>query len=342
MDENNSKYDFCPKCGALTKDGVCQSCHYRSGSHSGNKRLVVGFVIALTAAVFILLIGITLYFGGFVVNEVKDQLGIQGEKQIERSLVPDLSKENEPAVSNGEDPFLADGYVNMWGGDHTNYDRNSFQTDYYESLCDSIDYDVSYGINREYYEYVSEEGNVTFKVAYIQLEGNIPNIDTLNKKIRETTCYYVDSYFESYQETDDYQGYIEYYSDSYISYNDENSLSVVLDENWSIDGDSGFTLYGINIDLTSGMILDNSSIISVNEEFADAFRDKSDLQNGTGISGLDSISNVELLQYLNDDSTSIVFFTPLGLEIGYNYTVSDYYGWVTVTFKEYDQYIERY
>lgn len=61
MGEKNTKYDFCPKCGALTKDGVCQSCHYKSGNHSKIK--IVGMVIALTGAVFILLIGIALYFG---------------------------------------------------------------------------------------------------------------------------------------------------------------------------------------------------------------------------------------------------------------------------------------
>ena len=342
MGEKNTKYDFCPKCGALTKDGVCQSCHYKSGNHSGNKKIVVGMVIALTGAVFILLIGIALYFGRVVVNEVKDQLGIQEEIQTERSFAPDLSKEKEVEETAGEDPFLADGYVNMWGGDHVNYDRDSFQTTYYESICDSIDYNVTYGINREYYEYISEEGNVTFKVAYIQLEGDIPNLETLNEKIRESTCYYVDSYFESYQESEDYQGYIEYFSDSYIPYNDENKLSIVLDENWSIDGDSGFSLYGINIDLTSGMILENSSVITISDEFADIFRSKSDLQNGTGISGLDNITNEELVQYLTDDSSSIIFFTPIGLELGYNYTVSDYSGWVTVSFDEYEKYIEKY
>lgn len=51
-------------------------------------------------------------------------------------------------------------------------------------------------LTEEYYEYISEEGNITFKVAYIQLEGDIPNLETLNEKIRESTCYYVDSYFE--------------------------------------------------------------------------------------------------------------------------------------------------
>ncbi len=342
MEEKNPKYDFCQKCGALTIDGICQSCSYKSKKNAGKKRVIVGIVIALAAAIFVLLIGVALYAGRFVVNEVRDQLGIQSEEPLDRGLIPDFSQKNKSSVSDGKDPFLADDYVSMWGSDHQNYERESFQGEYYESLCDSVDYDVSYGINREYYEYISEEGNVTFKVAYIQLEGNIPNLDALNAKIKSTTCYYIDSYFESYQPEEEYQGYIEYFADSYIPYNDESKLSIVLDESWSVDGDSGFTLYGINIDLNSGMVLENDSIITISDQFVSDFRKKSDLQNGTGISGLEGITDQELSTYLTDDASSIVFYTPLGLEVGYNYMVSDYYGWVTVSFEDYKKYIAKY
>ena len=37
---------------------------------------------------------------------------------------------------------------------------------------------------------------------------------------------------------------------------------------------------------------------------------------------------------LNDDDSLIIFYTPLGMEVGFNY----YYGWVTVTYKDYQKY----
>lgn len=72
-------------------------------------------------------------------------------------------------------------------------------------------------------------------------------------------------------------------------------------------GTAGFHYMELILTLTSGMILENSSVITISDEFADIFRSKSDLQNGTGISGLDNITNEELVQYLTDDSSSIIF-----------------------------------
>ena len=334
MDEQNPKYDFCPKCGALTKDGVCQSCNYKGRLSLRKKRLQVGTMIALTGSVFLGLISAAFFVGGVAITEVKSKLGAQTIENQGRGFMPEFSSEKEAPLLAGEDPFLAEGYVSMWGSDHTNHTRDSFVGEYYESLCDSIDYEVKYGVNREYYEYISEEGNVTFKIAYIQLEGEIPNLDQLNQEIKDTTCYYLDSYFESYQADEEYQGYIEYYIDSYIPYNDNGKMSIVLDESWSVDGDSGFTLYGINIDLEKGSILPNDSMITITETLANEFRTISDAQNGTGITGLDNITDQELVDLLSDTTSNIIFYTPMGLEIGYNYMVTDYYGWVTVTWKK--------
>ena len=334
MDEQNPKYDFCPKCGALTKDGVCQSCNYKGKLSLGKKRLQVGTMIVLTGSIFLGLISVAFFVGGVAITEVKSKLGAQTSENQERGFMPEFSSEKEEPLSAGEDPFLAEGYVSMWGSDHTNHTRDSFVGEYYESLCDSIDYEVKYGVDREYYEYISEEGNVTFKIAYIQLEGDIPNLDQLNQEIKDTTCYYLDSYFESYQADEEYQGYIEYYIDSYIPYNDNSKMSIVLDESWSVDGDSGFTLYGINIDLEKGSILPNDSMITITETLANEFRTISDAQNGTGITGLDNITDQELVDLLSDTTSNIIFYTPMGLEIGYNYMVTDYYGWVTVTWKK--------
>ena len=35
MKEQTERFNFCPKCGALTRDGVCQSCGYHLQSDNG-------------------------------------------------------------------------------------------------------------------------------------------------------------------------------------------------------------------------------------------------------------------------------------------------------------------
>lgn len=41
MSEQAGKIDFCPKCGALTQNGVCQSCGYQLGTDAEQIRTEV-------------------------------------------------------------------------------------------------------------------------------------------------------------------------------------------------------------------------------------------------------------------------------------------------------------
>ena len=50
----------------------------------------------------------------------------------------------------------------------------------------------------------------------------------------------------------------------------------------------------------------------------------------------------QLLDFLSDENTNIVFYTPVGLEIGFNYTTSDSTGWVTATIKDYAGYVPKF
>ena len=447
MSEQSGKFDFCPKCGALARDGVCQSCGhhlknsvskgdgksesytYSSGqvyranedtsnsnteSNQGyeeqyrkyeevqrninqgynqeqgynqaqgynqnqghniyipnesngnqNKKSNVVIIAAVTIGItiFILFIAAIIALGYIVIHTVKEESSNpdsytddQGynEDGNEPYSNPDIfegeedrgEEENlEPeGRANGEDPFVADDYVNRWGTNHDNHSKSEFTGEYYESICECIDESVDYKINREFYDYESPDSNVVIRVAFYQLEGDIPNIDELNDEILAYSAYMAGNYFDSYPEGSDYEGTMELDTDSYITFNDDKTMSIVLDEYWDIDGSTGFDLYGINVDLQNGVLLENNAILDINEEFAGIFRERNSAQNeyDGGIPAVDEISDQEIADSMNDTTTSIIFYTPMGMEVGYNYTYNNYYGWVTVTFKDYEKYLKSF
>ena len=42
------------------------------------------------------------------------------------------------------------------------------------------------------------------------------------------------------------------------------------------------------------------------------------------------------------DESLILFYTPLGLEVGYNYETDSSQGWVTVTFTDYEKFAKSF
>ena len=70
------------------------------------------------------------------------------------------------------------------------------------------------------------------------------------------------------------------------------------------------------------------------DAFSVEFRKKSDVQNGE-IIYLTGMTDQEITDHFNS-SNIIVFYTPKGMEIGFNYEE----GWVTVTYEEYDEYLK--
>ena len=86
--------------------------------------------------------------------------------------------------------------------------------------------------------------------------------------------------------------------------------------------------------MENGIILDNESMLNIDDDFSVEFRERSDIQNGE-IEHLTAMSDQEITGHFNS-SDIIVFYTPQGMEIGFNYDE----GWVTVTYKEYEQYLK--
>ena len=81
-------------------------------------------------------------------------------------------------------------------------------------------------------------------------------------------------------------------------------------------------------------MLENEQMLAIDDAFSVDFRTRSDEQNGE-ISDLTYMTDQQITQYFLSDDV-IVFYTPKGMEIGFNYEN----GWVTVTYEEYEQYLK--
>jgi len=237
-------------------------------------------------------------------------------------------------------------YDDFYRDDYYDYDDDPEYTDpyadtdkeYYEGLKDAIRYDLDYSISWQTFYYETDYQYVDIYAVYPEIKGeNIPNLDYINDYIFQEVQFWVDS-FEEYEE----DGYF-YEDDSfsldataYITYMDEEKISIVFSE-YGLTGDSQVAyLYSINVDVKNGVIMTNSSIIDINDEFAVDFRKRNQEQNNAE-GYVDVLSDQEIVEYLNSSTMGIVFFTPLGLEVGINIDG----GWYTVTYKDYEKYLKK-
>lgn len=431
-------YEFCPKCGALVRDGVCTSCGAVYGAeeevnkrmeeeaentsqafgqenfenqgengqqteegqkvreaHSGTespmperfenksqtyenrgiyggdnyyggqapagaaepgRKKKNGIVIGVLAGTFLVVIILLVYIGSEVARLSKGNVVEEVKKSIE-DIFRESQEEKEYEMDGEADEDYWDEYEKEqsiqydkdFKSERKNYDASQITGPYYEEFVNCIDESVSYKVNREFYEKIEEEQGVCIQVSYIQLEGDIPNLEAINEAIKERSMLlanvYLDKedyYKELYKEYDDITHYIKV--ESTVAINDEESISIVLDERYDVAGYSNLIrLYGLNINLKTGTVLDNMEILNADEEFVKDFVKRSNAQNGNNSVAIDEISNSEKLQLFHSNDNLILFYTPIGLEVGYNYSgVEGYTGWITVSIEDYEQYLKGY
>ena len=229
-----------------------------------------------------------------------------------------------------DDDFYHD-YYDDYYGDGYDYDNDEYYT-----LHDAVRSDLSYTVDFEYYEYDTDDEDVEIAVAYPVIKGDrVPNLEQLNALIQSEIDLFEDYYEEEYiQYMEDENSYFSALSSGYVTYMDEEKLSIVFSEYIYTDSYDYAYLYSINIDMENGVAMDNESILSIDDDFSVEFRKRSDEQNGE-ITYLTGMTDQEITDYFNSPDV-IVFYTPHGMEIGFNYEA----GWVTVTYREYEQYLK--
>lgn len=215
-------------------------------------------------------------------------------------------------------------------------EKKSAGKDQYYEFHNEISSGLSYQIDmEEFTEFAEGSSNVL-------ADGNYPKVLCEDKKKEERVNNIIYREIESIfdhleyvgQELDD-DTFFMYEVESYITYMDEDILSVAYVEYGYLD-DEAFESYviSINVDMESGLAMTNSQMLNIDDDFSIDFRERTERQNGSN-ELLDYYSDQEITQMLNDEDSLIIFYTPLGMEIGFNY----YYGWVTVTYPDYARYV---
>ena len=237
--------------------------------------------------------------------------------------------------------FFEDDYTSSWGVNHDNHTYEDFQGDYYEGICDYIDESQDYKVDYQYVTYQSPDSNMYAGISYVVLGGDgITNLEEVNAAIKEESLYLAKMYVSEYID----QGYTDeilIIVDSYVTYTDENVISIVLDEYISVNEDYQFDLYSINIDIKNCYIIDNATMLDVNNDLVKEFRTNAEWQNSDAYC-MEILTNEDIFTLL-DSEALIVFYNPYGLEIGVNYYTDETdYGWITATFTDYENYLSHF
>ena len=208
--------------------------------------------------------------------------------------------------------------------------------EYYGEIKDAVRTDLAYSIEWENYEYAGNSDTVMISIDYPVIRGDVPNLGLLNDAI-ESEMDYFEEYYEEYSKYMQPEEIFAVYSEGFVTYMDESVMSVVFQENIYTDYWVDCGLFCVNIDMENGMVLDNGSILEVDDEFAVDFRTRSREQNGE-TEVLEYLTDQEVAYYLKDGSTGIIFYTPMGMEIGLNCGEE----YLTVTYQDYEDYLLKY
>lgn len=334
-------YGFCPRCGALMHDGVCRSCGYarhsiaqqaRGGAEDGQvfqrkepygqpygqgaytqprrekkNRKVLIIVLCIICAL-ILVIGLILSFSF---------LG----KAVGR-----ISQSTDIYYDDGYDGYYDDGYDDF--GDYgSGYYEPSSDDPYYKEITDCTRTDLEYGISWivESITPDDDEDYCTYYSTYPLLDGKEGAYASINKLIEQKALEYRDTYTS-------YPGGCATYG--YVTYMDEEMISIAFQHDIYQEDGTLPRLSAVTFDLESGQEILPEQMTDLDGEFVMRFRAQNETQNGN-VEFVENSSDEELLALLRDPDMGVFFYSPVGLEAGFNYESEGYSsGWVTVTLKD--------
>lgn len=363
-------YDFCPKCNGLMKDGICMACGYEQTSEpryadvsqnagipddptapgntaglldgmqksgglsdsgilddqiSGNRTLAdlqtpkkkkhTGFVVGICvgAVIFVLVLSLAI---SLILNDVKKNSG-----KTWNPLQGFGAKENPAA----EDEY--EGYV----PDPTD--------EYYVEIVDALRDDLSYQVEWQEYKVESEDGAASYYALFPVLAGEFPNMDKMNQAIEAAARQ--EEVFCQYAAEDEEIASCDIYKEGYVTYMDEDVVSIAFLETIYLNGSGLPKISDINIDVKAGSVLEHRNMVDYSDALAQRVRSQNLYQNSVDIESI-PWSDEDIVAFLQGED-GVVFYTPVGLEVGFNYSGSDSgYGWLTVTLKDYAQYEKKW
>lgn len=397
----SQQYEFCPRCGALMRDGICQSCefttnvnptinpninpninpqmqnpqqmpnygqgyvnpqqalNYNQGyttyqnntmnmgvppmqqAKKSKTGLIVGLVIGgvllfIVFAVIVAVILISIIKNNAAEDTVETDYTYEEDYEFDYGYDDDSeydhSYDDEPDYDDTEDDYTweeeDDGLIDLDGDGIGDLEYESgvegLNADYYPVITDYIRYDLSYSVS--FLEYSDDEGNVECFYPYLKGDQDfIPYFNQAFYMIAEGSEELADEY--------DCQAS----SIAYVTYMDEEVLSVVFIEMYTFDDGSNYEdILCYSFDMQSGELLE-FALKDTSDDFIEELKSRCMEESTSDASYLfTEYSNEELRDILTNEEYSLVaFYTPLGMEIGITY--EGY--WCCATFKDYEQYI---
>lgn len=314
------------------KEGAAMKKKWSNGKIAG---VIIGSIFAgvLLCTVLFVSIFITLLKCVVYTHQVYPDRAAGRSFQEEGSPLPDQKTEKEEKTQGEPKPSAAPSPTYP---DSDSKDAEGYQSEdgYYE-LKDAVIEGLSYEVAFRNYDYVHPDNeNIIIQFVYPIVSGsNVPNIDSVNDAIQKE-MQVVSEYVASIP---DYLGADESYQfegTGYVTYMSESVLSVVYVEYGYMNGEYLESyIVPVNIDMRSGLIMNNEQLLEINDQFSVDFRRRCEEQNGEN-QYLSMLSDQDITSYLTDKDYMIAFYTPLGMEIGFNF----YDGWVTVTYQDYKKF----
>ena len=290
-----------------------------------------GKIVAVTfgsiGAAFILLIAF--YIG---VNQMLKKVMIfadSGDSQ-KKEYRQDTKSSKEKSTEDKEE-FQEDIEDDYDREEEKNSDRYQKDAEYYE-FHDEIRRDLSYQIEFETYRSkLGENRNVSIEMDYPVVKGDdLEGVNQALQKELEEVKSYGESVTEWLLDDETYS----FETKCYVTYMDEEILSIIYLEEGYLDGEAYESyVISVNMDMDGKIVLTNSQLLDIDDKFSVNFRKRCEKQNGE-IQYFSNFSDQDITYLLTDEDSLIIFYTPLGMEVGFNY----YLGWVTVTYKDYEKY----
>ena len=221
--------------------------------------------------------------------------------------------------------------------DFLNGDSDEEYYDFEQDIRDDLSYEVELEeFDKEDYD-CPEGTEARLAITYPVVTGDIPNVEEINRKLYEEVTA-ADEYITAVADLMEDGDSFEYQSECYVTYMDEDILSVAFQERGILnDSMIGAVIVSMNFDLQTGLPVGNTGILDIDDEFAIDFRKRCEEQNGE-INGLNYYSDQQIREYLTNENSLIIFYTPLGMEVGINYDD----GWATVTYKDYEKITKQF
>ena len=287
---------------------------------------IVGLILGIIAAVIVLWIAFIISV--YQLAEFLVKIDIGNNEEYEEPYAPeefyDHDYDHDSRADSDEEIFSYE-------------DQEEFDTEYYD-FQNAIRKDLDYQADFTYYEkddFVPEDEPciVYMYFDYPVISGDIPNVDGINQAIYKEIDE-IEEYMTSVTELLSEGDVVDYIGTGYVTYMTDEFLSIIYVE-YGFLNEEFLESYvvSLNFDVQTGMLLNNTDLLNINDDFSIDFRERCERQNGE-IDEFYYMSDQEITSYLMSNDYLIIFYTPMGMEIGFNY----YDGWVTVTYKDYERY----